>query len=409
MSRLGRALRGETRDIGPQDLPFLESMSLGGMSTSGVSVSTTTAFRHADVYACVRVISDAGATIPLKSYKDTDTGRNIIPATPGSTASLLRQPAPGVSQANLIASTLAHLNLSGEAFWLKFRDPSERISQLGILRPSRVESIDLENGEPVYRVVAGDGSTIAGRFTRRDILHIRGMTLDGVRGVSPIGQARDGIGVGMALEEAAGRDFANGAYPGGVIQMKGQVSDTALKRFRKSWNGIHRGAKNRGRVAFLEDGWEYKPLGMPARDAQFVEQRKLSATQIARIFRVPPYMIGADSGGSMTYSTVEGEMTAFLMHTVRPWLAFIEQALASDPDFYDPLSGEYPEFLMDAFLRADTQVRYLAYQQADFMSINEKRRRENLEDREGGDVIPAIERIKTQAASAAAKGVTRAD
>lgn len=407
MSRLGRLIGAtEQRDISPSDLPFYDGLQAGGMSTSGVSVTTDSAFRHADVYACIRVISDACASIPLHMYRRSAHGRDRVDPTKGRPSGVWETPAPALTQAVLISTMAAHLNLHGEAFVAKLRDEGGRVVQLQPISPYRISAVLREAGEPIYLLEQGDGSTLSGRFQRSDILHVRGLSLDGLRGVSPIAQARDALGVGMALEEAAGRDFANGTYPGGVVEVPGQVSDPALKRFRKAWQSMHRGAKNRGRVAFLEEGWTYKPLGMPAKDAQFVEQRQLSATQIARIFRVPPYMIGAPSGSSMTYSTVEGELMSFLMHTVRPWLVYIEQAINADDDLRGDAAGDYVEFLLDAFLRADTQVRYLAYQQADFMKINEKRQREGLPDVEGGEVVPAIERLKQAAAVAAQKEAT---
>jgi len=126
---------------------------------------------------------------------------------------------------------------------------------------------------------------------------------------------------------------------------------------------------------------EFLPISMPADDAQFLEQRKLSATEIARVFRVPPWMIGADAGSSMTYANVEQQALAFVTYSLRPWLILIEQALAADPDLCPP--GVYVEFLLDALLRADSATRSEVYARAldpitGWMSREEVRRLENL-------------------------------
>lgn len=349
------------------------------------SVSVAAALAHADVYACVRVLADSVASLPLIVYRRSGDGRNR--ETSSTAARLLRRPSPSLSQFDLLGTLMMHLCTWGNGYIAKYRNPGGAIVQLGLLNPQRV-SVKIEAGEPVFSVIDGHGAQRT--YSRRDVIHVKAMSADGVIGMSPIGQARAAIGVGMALEEYAEQFMQNNTAPSGVITVKGEMSDPAIARLAKQWKRM-RGPKHAGSTIVLEEDAQWKPVSMPSRDAQFVEQRKLSSTQIARIFRIPPYMIGAESGNSMTYANVEQESLHFLQHSLRPWLVCIEQAVGSDEDLFSIRGNQYPEFLVDAMLRADTKTRYEAYQIATanqaFMTRDEIRARENLPATSGGDTF----------------------
>lgn len=364
---------------------LFDALTEGVATASGVAVGATSAAAHADVYACVRVLADAVSSIPLVTYRRTDSGRERANLSP--VARLMDRPSPMLTSSALWGLVVSHLNLHGDAFLAKLRPANGPVTRLWPVNPARV-TVEITDGEPSFIVEAGDGQQ-GGTFNRRDILHVKALTFDGVRGVSPIGQARQAVGLGIALEEYAARWFANSSFPGGVIQMPGSLSETAAKRLKQDWEAFHRGLKNSSRVAVLEGGASFQSVTIPPEDAQFVEQRRMSATQIARVFRVPPWMIGADNGSSMTYSNVEQSMLQFAVYSVRPWCVAIEQALAADEDLYPDGGDLYPEFLMDALLRADTATRFEAYAKATgtWMTVNEVRRAENLPAVAGGDDI----------------------
>lgn len=358
---------------------FTDSASVGP-AFGGMSVDQ--AMRLADVYACVRVLADNVGSIPLVCYQRSDAGR--VRDRVSIAARVLDRPSPAVTQAGLMASMTAHLVTAGEVMVAKVRNPLGDIGQLHVVDPRRV-SVAVRGGEPEFRI---DGKDTV--FTRRDVLHVKGMSFDGVRGVSPITQTRAALQAGLTMEEQAEAFTRNAATPVGALKVAGELSDEAADRLSAQWQATY-GGRNRGRVAILEDGTEFQSISISPVDAQFVEQRKLSSTQIARIFRVPPYMIGAESGSSMTYSNVEQETLQLVTHTLRPWLVAIEQAFANDEDLFPVGSGRYPEFLIDAILRADTKTRYEAYSLAlggaAFMSVNEPRARENLPVVAGGDQV----------------------
>ena len=244
------------------------------------------------------------------------------------------------------------------------------------LRPDKV-TIKRINGK-LYYIYQSEG---LGRFEFEhiDILHVKGMSLNGVEGVSPITYAREAIGLGLAAEDFGSRFFANDARPGIVLEHPGALSDQAYKKLKKSWADKHGGLANKHKVAILEEGMKIHEIGIPPEDAQFLETRKFQVNEIARIFRIPPHMIG-DLERS-TFSNIEQQSLEFVIHTVRPWLVRWEQALN-----ISLLPGEYRqkyfiEFLVDGLLRGDIKSRYEAYsigRQNGWLSADDIRELENM-------------------------------
>jgi len=203
-------------------------------------------------------------------------------------------------------------------------------------------------------------------------------------GLSPVKQCRAALGLSADLTDHAARFFSNDARPGGLLKLgdSGPGAQEALEAVSAKWGASHGGARNSHRVAVVTGEIDFVPIGMPPDDAQLLEQRKLSATEIARVFRVPPHMIGAESGSSLTYANAESQALDFVKYSLRPWLVTIEQALSSDPDLF--ARNQYCEFLLDALLRADSATRAEVYTRAldpltGWMSREEVRRLENLE------------------------------
>lgn len=388
---IGRALRGGGEQRATLSNPvdwLLRSLGVQ-QSAAGVDVSVDGALAHADVFACVGVLARNAQRLPLKVYRK-DGANDRVEVTDTPVAKRLAKPSPTLTRGGLVALTMAHMNAWGNAYWAKIRPsavmPVERFEPI---HPSRVR-VHKRNGEPIFEVrkdANGDGAE--GSFTRRDIVHFKGLSLDGLCGVSPIGQAREGIGLAIASEEAAAAFWANGGAPAGVIEATSKLTPEALTRLRAGWDAQHKGTGNAGKVAILESGYTWKAVGMPPEDAQWVETRKLGTLTVCRIFGVFPWMIGADGGGSMTYSNVESQMLAFAIHSLAPWLDVIEETLAADDDLF--AEDEYPEFVMDALLRGDSVGRASVYSQAlnKWMTVNEIRRRENLPAIDGGDEIKA--------------------
>jgi HK97 family phage portal protein len=326
-----------------------------GWAPSAYSSTPERALAIGDVWACVRVLSDAAASVPLIPYRRTATGR--VPLSTGKLASLLDRPAPATTQANLVAQMVSHLALWGNCYLGKFRGEDGRVEQLGLLFPDYV-SVEMQAGLPLYTVT--DPAT--GRQAKHgidDITHIKAMSTDGLLGLSPIKQCKIALAAAGGLGEFTAAFFENGGRPSGIITLPQGTSTDALTSLSMQAAGRHGGARNAHRIAVITGEMSWTPMTGPLDDLQFVEQRKLSTAEIARIFRVPPWMIGASSGDSQTYSNVEQQQLAFVTHSLRPWLVVIEQAISADSDLCP--SNVYVEFLLDALLRADSKTRSEVY------------------------------------------------
>ena len=159
-------------------------------------------------------------------------------------------------------------------------------------------------------------------FRREEVLHIPGLSFDGLVGYSPIAMAKNAIGMALATEEYGSKLFANDARPSVVLEHPGILKDPA--KIRDSWNQIYRGSENAHKVAVLEEGMSVKTLSMPPEQAQFLETRKFQIEEICRIFRVPPHLIA--SLDRATFSNIESQSISFVVHTIRPWLVRLEMA-----------------------------------------------------------------------------------
>jgi HK97 family phage portal protein len=339
-------------------------------------VSPSNAMAIADCFACVRALADAAASLPLLVYKrQSGGGRDRVDNT---TADLLRQPAPAVTQANFVGQIVAHLNLHGNAFCGKYKGADGTITQLGLLPPNAM-TIELKGGVPLYTFTH---PTTGKRdvLTTGDVIHVKSLSTDGLVGLSPVRQCRMALGLSSQLVEHASRFFEADARPSGVLRVPpGPAAQDQVENLRKAWEARHAGLKQSHRVAIVSGDLSFQAVGMPLEDAQFLQQRQLSAQEVARIFRVPPSVIGAPTGDSLTYATVEQQSLHFAMYSLRPHLVQIEQALSNDRDLFGP--NEYAEFLIDALLRADTATRSSTYATAldhGWMTVDEVRQRENL-------------------------------
>jgi HK97 family phage portal protein len=366
MFGLSRRRKGEERTLGPRD--FLPSAQPG-------EVVPGNALAVADAYACVRALADVAGSLPVHVYRRTDSGRERLE---NRTADILERPAPGTTQAGLVAQMVAHLNLWGNAYLGKFKDGDGRIARLQLLPPDRVQ-VELKAGEIVVTVHNARGAASKHGFA--DIVHVKALSTDGLVGLSPVRQAKKTLELSRALTEHAKNFFDNDARPGGILKFPSQTQ-AQVQEVKAAWEAGHRSRDNAHRIAIVSGGVEFEQIGMPHDDSQFLEQRKLSATEIARIFRVPPWVIGAEDGGSMTYSNVEMQSLHFAAYSLRPWLVTIEQALSADRDLFT--RNTYCEFKLDALLRADSKTRADVYRMAldpvlGWMSRAEVRRLENLE------------------------------
>ncbi|MEJ7568413.1 MAG: phage portal protein [Gaiellaceae bacterium] len=348
-----RRREGEERALPRQNL---RGLMLGGTSLSGVPVSERSALQLVDVLACVRLLAETASTLPLIAYRRRSEGRERLSG--GRLADLLTHPAPALTQAALVGQLVASLATRGNGFLGKYRNGEGEIEQLGVLPAERV-TVELKAGIPLYTLAHADGRQTT--HTTADVLHVRmPLTLDGVLGLSPIAQAREALGLARSLGEQASALIANESAPLGILSVpSGPAQEDLMENLRSGFEMRHRGPRNAGRVAVLSGDVQFSAISITPHDAEFVEQRRLSTAEIARLFRVPPWMIGAESGDSLTYSNTESQGRAFLTYTLAPYLTAVEQAVSNDLDLCAP--PVYVEFLRDAILQADTLTRAQVY------------------------------------------------
>ena len=354
-----------------------------GPTPSGKTVNERTAMTTSAVYACVRVLAETIASLPLHTYRRTEQGKEK--ATDHNLYYLLHdEPNPEMTSFVFRETLMGHLLLWGNAYAQIIRDGRGKVIGLYPLLPDCMEVKRTEKGQIYYSYLKEGREYL---LHQQEVLHIPGLGFDGLIGYSPIAMAKNAIGMALATEEYGSRLFANDARPSVVLEHPGILKDPA--KIRESWNEIYRGSKNAHKVAVLEEGMSVKTLSIPPNEAQFLETRKFQIEEICRIFRVPPHLVA--NLERATFSNIEHQSISFVVHTIRPWLVRIEQAI-NKALFSEKEKGTYfVSLVVDGLLRGDYESRMKGYSigiQNGFMSPNDVRSLENLNpipDEEGGN------------------------
>jgi HK97 family phage portal protein len=357
-----------------------------GMSGAGKTVTARSAIQVSAVYACVRVIAETVASLPLHVYENTGSGSEKAPEHPLYRL-LHDEPNPEMTSFVMREAMLSHLLLWGNSYTQIIRSGRNQIVGLYPLLPDRMDVDRDSAGRLVYSYTTNEGRTV--KLAPDEVLHIPGLGFDGVMGYSPIALERNAIGLGIAAEEYGSKFFAHGATPSGVLTHPNVVKNP--KALRESWNASYGGSANAGRVGILEEGMKFERISMPHNEAQFLETRKFQVSEICRIFRVPPHLVGDLEHA--TFSNIEHQSISFGVHTIRPWLVRIEQSM-NRALFPEKEKGRYyVRFNMDGLLRGAYKERMEGYaiaRQNGWMSANEIRALENqnpIPDSEGGNAL----------------------
>lgn len=367
------------RKSGPEQI--LREALRGGGSVTGAPVTAETAMRVAAVHAAVGVISKTVASLPLHVYERVGSGKQR--ATTHPLYELLHT-APNSWQTSYEFRSMMqwHLCLRGNAYALLVWAGRDRVLEMLPLHPDRMTVHQLDDLSLVYEYRRPDNSIV--RFAAEDILHIRGLSSDGIVGRSVLSDARDVIAIAQATQEFAGRLFKNDATPGMVLKSPKPLGKEAAQRLRDTWNDAFAGSGNARKTAVLEDGLSVEKISMTADDAQFLETRKFTRSEVAGLFGVPAHLIG-DLERS-TFSNIEHQGIEFATHCIRPWVVNWEQAISrallTAPRKY------FCEFNLDALTRGDLKSRYDAYavgRSWGWLSANDIRALENLNPIEDGD------------------------
>ena len=364
-----------------------------GGSTSGKAVTERSAMQMTAVYSCVRILAEAVAGLPLNLYRYTEDGGKEKAIDHPLYLLLHDEPNPEMSSFVFRETLMTHLLLWGNAYAQVIRNGKGEVIALYPLMPNKMTVDRDSQGQLYYSYQRGTDEAIRDKnqtviLRPSDVLHIPGLGFDGLVGYSPIAMAKNAIGMAIACEEYGAKFFANGAAPGGVLEHPGTIKDP--QRVRESWQSTFGGSGNANKIAVLEEGMKYTPIGISPEQAQFLETRKFQINEIARIFRVPPHMVGDLEKSS--FSNIEQQSLEFVKYTLDPWVVRWEQSITRALLTQTEKARYFVKFNLEGLLRGDYQSRmngYATARQNGWMSANDIRELENLDRipaEEGGDL-----------------------
>ncbi|AME02672.1 phage portal protein [Selenomonas sp. oral taxon 136] len=367
---------------------------LFGQTAAGKVVNERSAMQTTAVYACVRILAESIAGLPLHVYAYHGQRKERTPMHP---LYRLLHDAPNPEMTSFVfrETLMAHLLLWGNAYAQILRDGRGQVVGLYPLLPDRMDvNRDSRTGELYYLYTrnAEENPNFKGagqiRLNRMDVLHIPGLGFDGLVGYSPIAMAKNAVGIALATEEYGATFFQNGARPAGVLEHPGVLKDPS--KLRESWQSIYGGTKNVGRIAVLEEGVKYQQIAIPPEEAQFLETRKFQIDEIARLYRVPPHMVGDLEKSS--FSNIEQQSLEFVKYTLNPWVVRWEQSLQKALLTEKERKDYFIRFNVDGLLRGDYKSRMEGYaigRQNGWLSANDIRSLEDMNPinaDEGGDL-----------------------
>ena len=392
MNPLSAIFRFRSRDK-PQNVGNNMTYLFGAPSSSGQVVNEETAMRSVAVYSCVRILAESIAGLPLHVYQSMPSGgRERVNEHP--LARILHdEPNPEMSSFVYRETVMGHMLLYGNSYSQIIRNGRGEVAALYPLLPNKMEVGRNASGQLVYTYYRDVGEGVPGRnagyckLSRDEVLHIPALGYDGLVGYSPIAMARNAIGMSLAAEEFGAKFYANSANPSGVIEYAKEIKDP--EKFKRDWDAKHSGL-NQHKTAILEDGMTFKPIQIHPTDAQFLETRRFQLHEIARLFRIPPSMLGDLERA--TYNSAEQMSLDFCRFTLMPWVIRMERGF--ECSLLTPKEkGVYSlRFNLDGLLRGDYKTRMEGYSigiQNGIFSINDVRNLEEmnpLSDEEGGNI-----------------------
>lgn len=369
--------------------------ALGGLpASSGVVVNEALARSVSAVWACIDRIAGSIASMPLPVYERGEKGRQRVEHEVWWL--LNEQPWPNLSAATFMEYVVGCLLLGGDGFAEILR-PSFRSARISGFRPHHWNAVDVDfdpDGGLVYDV----RDNITGELRRvpaADMIHVPGLFFDGKRGLSVLrAAARDAVGISHAASDFSGRFFNNGAAPSVVLKTAGKLTPEQTDNLRTSFEARFQGQGNMHRPIVLSGGMDLQQLSISPEDASLLDTRKFQVEEIARIFGVPPHMIGHTSASTSWGTGIEQQSIGFVKYTLQRHLVKIEQEL--NRKIWPVRQRYYVEFSAVGLERGDTKTRNEAYRIAlgragepAWMTVNEVRKAENLPPVEGGDTMGA--------------------
>lgn len=384
LTRLRAALSVARGQVAPEHV----KLAATGRVYSGQSVTPDRAMQLAAVWACVRLISETVATMPLMLYKTDADGSRALAADEPLYSLIHDAPNADNTAVEFWEGVALALCLWGNAY-AKKEMAGGRVVSLTPLSADRMQVTRTQSGALEYRY---SDKSIRGVFREDQIFHVRGFGGSGDVGLSPISFARQSLGTAMATDQFAGTMFANGARPSGLLTVEQILSPEQRKQLRENVIEPFVGSENAGGMMVLEAGLKFQPVTMTPEDSQFLQTRSFQIEEICRWFRVPPFMVGHTEKSTSWGTGLEQQLIAFLTFSLKPYLVRIEQAISRSLIRPEQRQALKPEFNVEGLLRTDSAARsqfYATMVSNGIMTVNEVRRLENRPPLPGGDVLRA--------------------
>jgi len=379
-------------------------MTGGAQSWAGQTVNESTAMGLSAVYACNKIIAEDISSLPFKAYERLSP-RGKRPATEHPSYVIANeQPNPQMSAMVMREAQFHHALLTGNSYaWIEF-SRSMKVKAIWLLRPDRTEKKQHEDGSYKFHVRTEDGQEDV--FEEWEVIHVHGLGWDGLSGYNVVHMARQTIGLALALEQGNASFWSNGARPGGYIEVPKRMSDPAYERLKKGWEGRHQGSANAHRMAILEEGAKWNEVGMPLKDAEFMQSRKFSIAEVARWYRMQLHKLAELDRA--TFSNIEHQSIEHVTDTLRPWIVRYEQEY--NRKVYGVGSRFFAEHTVDGLLRGDSEKRSLLYaagRQWGWLSADDIRETENMNplDDGQGDIYLTPTNMTTTTTTAPADAV----
>lgn len=386
MTLLSPFLRSYPRSIDELGSAELTTLADG---TFGAKVSEERALGITAYYRAVALISSTMAGLPLKTYKRGT--RELV-----KQRTILDNPCPRQTPFEFWQTIFSHALTWGNAYARLVRNGAGQVVEAWPVHPSRVQVEEVvpsqSNPAGVEYVVQtwnADGHVSQKRLTRYELLHIPFLAVNGISGVPPIRVARTALGIATAADDTASEFYRKGGRISGVLQTDAALAPAGANAIRKDWRNRYQGTRSVGEVPVLHSGLKFVPLDMNPQDAELLVSRKYSVAEIARLFGIPPHMLGDVERSTSWGSGLEEQVIGFVKFTLLPWIRLVEQRIVRQllPGGWD--SGIwYAEYSVQGLERGDSQARSALYHQAitdGWLTRNEVRELENLEPSEGLD------------------------
>lgn len=363
---------------------MLLAEAMGGSTILG-PVSDGQSLRVAAVYACVRLLSDSIGMLPASLFKK-DGDKHTIDETNTVHALICVRPNGWQTAYEFWRLAMMHILMRGNFYALKAL-ANKRVTGLVPLDPTQMRVKQDDAGVLTYLYTRPRDGTVV-TFSQEEIFHVRGLTADGVVGLSVLEAARNSIGVSIRTEQHGATLFSKGATPSGSLEVQGELSLEAYARLRKDFEENYAGSENAHRVMILEQGAKFSPISMSAVDSQFIESRKFTRSEIAMFFGVPPHAIGDVERGTSWGSGIEQQNIGFLIHTLMPYIVNIQQACIRDLIPLPDQTKFVVKFDTDLLTKADFVSRQNGLQvmrRNGVLSANDWRKAEGFDPIEGAE------------------------